>query len=168
MGMKYLILLIVLLCSFPAYSQQTAPKSLLLSVNGVALGTSHKTVLKKLAKPTSDVIGEINECNESRSREMSYPGLKLTLYEGTPGSGVFSVGEFEVTSGRWNVSGVKIGASTSAMAKRFGKALSDETERGTAERTWFYEIPERVGPGMINFDFRKGRLVRVYAGYTLC
>lgn len=166
--MKHLILLIVLFCSIPAYPQQTEAKSLLLSVNGVALGTSHKSVLKKLGKPASDVIGEINECNDSRSREMSYPGLRLTLYEEKTGSGIFYVGEFEVTSRRWNVSGVKIGANTSTIAKRFGKALSDETERGTAERTWFYEIPERVGPGMINFDFRKGRLVRVYAGYTLC
>jgi hypothetical protein len=166
--MKYLILLIVLLWSLPAFAQQTGAKSLLLSVNGVTLGTSHKSVLKKLGKPTRDTIGEINECNESRSREITYPGLRLLLYEDAPRSGVFSVGEIEVTSWRWNISGIRIGAIDQTVVKRFGKAYSHGPGEGSNVITWFYAISEADGPGMTNLDFRKGRLIRVYTAYALC
>lgn len=158
----------VLFCSIPAYSQQTETKSLLIKVNDVALGTRHKAVLKKLGKPIRDVIGEINECNDSRSREMSYPGLKLLLYEETPRSGVFSVGEIEITSRRWNVSGIQIGADKRAISKRFGKAYSEGPGEGAGEITSYYAISDADGPGMTNFHFRKGRLIGVYTAYTLC
>lgn len=168
--MKYLIVLLMLVFSLSAHAQQSrAARQLNLKVNGLGLGTSHKAILKTLGKPISDIIGEINECNDSRTREMIYPGLKLTLYEETAGPGVFLLGEFEVTSRKWKVSGITIGARKSVLAGRFGKPLSDEPATGSAaENTWFYEIPDISGPGLINFDFRNGRLVRVYAGYTLC
>ena len=137
-----------------------------LKVNGLALGSTYAATVQKLGKPTSDVTTrKTDECTGSRTRILTYPGLKVELIEGDRKND-FTIFSFDVTSGAWNVSGVKIGDTPEAIEKLFGKSGRTIEKERTGPR-WFYEMKEEA-PGGSNFYFRGGKVFRISSTYEMC
>ena len=136
-----------------------------LQVNGVALGATYAATVKKLGKPTRDVTNrQIDQCIGSRVRTLYYPGLKLELVEGE--KKIFTVFSFDVTSGNWNVSGVKLGDASSVIEKQFGK-IGRTIEREKAGPRWSYDMTDE-SPGGSNFYFKNGKLIEISSTYEMC
>lgn len=162
--MKLLNAAIVLaLLSISALCQNSIREG--LKVNGLALGATYAATVKAFGKPARDVTSRrIDECIGSRTRTLTYPGLKVELVEGERHA--FTVFGFEVTSARWDVSGVKIGDSSTTIQRRFGTTgrTIDKDSNGS---TWFYEMTDE-NPGGSNFYFRNGKLIKVNTGFEMC
>lgn len=155
-------LLVVLVLACAAWSQSPLVDG--LKVNGVGLGAKYRDVIKKLGKPTRTVTSKkIDECIGSYIRTMTYPGLELELDDAGGGYTVYSM---EITSGNWDLSGVKLGDTTAAVQKRFGtrKRTVEKHESGPF---WFYDMTDD-NPGGTSFYFRGGKLVKVSSTYTMC
>lgn len=136
-----------------------------LQVNGVALGATYSAAVKKLGKPTRDVTNrKIDQCIGSRIRTIYYPGLKLELVEGDRKT--FTVFSLDVTSGNWNVSGVKLGDSSSVIEKQFGKT-GRTVEKERSGPRWFYEMTDE-NPGGSNFYFKNGKVIQISSTYEMC
>jgi hypothetical protein len=158
---RFLLLFAVLLLALTSAHSQIRGKDG-LTVNGIALGDTQAQVVRKLGKPSRVTEEAADECIGGQMRTLYYPGLKVRVY------GIenrYTVGDFEVTSSMWNVSGVKVGMSSAAITKRFGKASSSEIENGT--RIWYYHF-DVESPGNSNFYFRNGKVVRIYSMYLMC
>jgi hypothetical protein len=95
---------------------------------------------------------------------LTYPGLSFELIEETKGKN-FTVISFEVTSVKYDVSGIKIGDMQIAVTRRFGTRSSEDSIKG--EKIWMYEMSDK-NPGSSNFYFRGGKIVKIQAGYEMC
>jgi hypothetical protein len=136
-----------------------------LKVNGLALGATYAQTIKTFGKPVRDITSrKIDECIGSRTRTLTYLGLKVELVEGERNA--FTVFGFEVTSAKWNVSGIRIGESSELIQRRFG-TTGRTVEREKTGQTWFYEMTEE-SPGGTSFYFRNGKLIKVNTGYEMC
>lgn len=155
---KLLLVLVIFLFAMPAHSQV----SYVVKVNGVGLGTSYTEAIRNLGKPSKNVISDGDECIGGKLRTLTYPGLKLEFHQ--DGKGTFYVGSFEVTSARWEVSGVKIGLAGPAIKRKFGKAEPGDSDV-KGETVWMYGLTDEDGPGNLNFYFRNGKLVRISTFY---
>ena len=162
--MKILSLAIALfVLSVPSLSQNSIRDG--LRVNGLALGATYSATVKAFGKPLRDVTSRrIDECIGSRTRTLTYPGLKVELVEGERNA--FTVFGFEVTSAKWNVSGIRIGETSSRIEKLFGTTgrMVDKDKNGPI---WFYEMTDE-SPGSTNFYFRAGKLIKVNTGFEMC
>ena len=156
--MKEFLLAVCLLLATSAISAQSSlPKG--LNVNGVALGAKYDEVVKKLNKPTRDVTAKkIDECIGANIRTLFYPGLKLELADGE----VFA---FEITSGSWNVSGVKIGDTSTQVQKLFGTRGRRVEKKPTL--AWYYDMSDD-SPGSSNFFFRAGKVYKISSTFEMC
>ena len=161
--MKILLPLVVLLFALTAHAQQR-PASTLVKINGVGLGASYAEVIKKIGKPSKDVTGEGDECVGGKLRTLTYPGLVFEFHQENDNPKKFYVGNFEVTSARWDVSGVKVGTASSVIKRKFGSPAINDGDR-PGEKTWIYSLTEEDGPGHLNFDVRKGLVVRISTFY---
>jgi hypothetical protein len=106
-------------------------------------------------------INKMDECIGDRTRMLTYPGMTVELDEQ---NGSFHVYAFEITSPKYDVSGVKIGDAPATVQRRFG------TTKRTVENPgprWFYDMTDEA-PGGTNFYFRRGKLVRIQATYMMC
>ena len=159
---KVLLSLFLMSIAAPAFSQAVISKG--LSVNGVKLGASYQSVVTKFGKPVNDVTDrKINECTGTRLRTITYPGLKVELDDG---SGKFTVFGYEITSARYDVSGVKVGDPAAAVLKLFGtRGRTVEKQKGG--EVWFYEMSEE-NPGGSSFYFTSGRLTKMQTTYQMC
>jgi len=155
--------LLVLLIAAATHAQTSIREG--LQVNGVALGATYAATVKKLGKPTRDVTNrQIDQCIGSRIRTLYYHGLKLELVEGEKKT--FTVFSFDVTSGNWNVSGVKLGDASSVIEKQFGK-IGRTIEREKAGPRWSYDMTDE-SPGGSNFYFKNGKLIEISSTYEMC
>ena len=152
---------IVLLFTVSVFSQLPRPE---IKVNGVGLGVSYREVIRRLGKPSRDYTVEADECVGGKSRYLVYKGLTVEMHprrSGNPND--FYVGELEVTSARWNVSVVRMGASLAAIRKKFGPSeLRNSDKKG--EKVLYYFLN---APGNLYFHFRRGKLVRIET-YYIC
>jgi len=158
---KFLLLFAVLILALTSAHSQIPGKDG-LTVNGVALNDTQAQVVKKLGKPSRVIEEAADECVGGQVRTLYYPGLKVRVY-GIENK--YSVGDFEVTSSRWSVSGAKVGMMQAAITKRFGKASSSETENG--KKIWYYHFDVEA-PGNSNFYFRNDKVVQIYSMYLMC
>ena len=148
--------LIFVINTFAQVSLLEGPK-----VNGLGLGTPYKQIIAKFGKPTSDRINKVDECIGDRTRTLRYPGMMIELDEQ---NGAFSAYSFEITSPKYDISGVKIGDTPATVQRRFG------TKKRTVENPgprWFYDMTDEA-PGGTNFYFRKGRLVKISFTWLMC
>lgn len=149
---------IVLLFTVNAFSQFSSSG---INVNGVGLGVAYREVVRKLGKPSRDYTVEADECVGGKSRFLVYKGLTVELHPRTGNPKAFYVGRIDVTSARWNVSGVRIGARMSAIRKKFGSTgLQDGDKKG--EKFLLYGLD---APGNLYFRFRRGRLFNIETFY---
>jgi hypothetical protein len=105
----------------------------------------------------------MDECIGDRTRVVNYPGLEFELAES---DGTFTVYAFEVTSPKYNVSGVKVGDTPAAVQKRFG-SMRRTVERVKTGPHWFYDMTDE-NPGGTSFYFRNGRLFSISTTYAMC
>ena len=154
------ILAILVLC-VPVFAQTSLSGG--LKVNGLGLGATYKSVVAKFGKPTTEKIQKGDECVPDRRKILTYPGLSFELIEGQKNN--FSVITFEVTSAKYDVSGVKVGDTQVAVNRRFGKRTMEDTVSG--QKVWYYEMSSD-NPGSSNFYFRGGKITKIQAGYEMC
>jgi hypothetical protein len=164
--MKILLLVVMLLLALSsAHSQNGRSPKETLTINGIGLGSTQSEIVRKFGKPTRIVTKDAGECIGGKMRTLYYPGLKFMLYDDDPGK--YTVGEFSVTGAKWSVSGAKIGMSTSAVKKMFGKANESVVESDSGLPTWYYSFPDD-NPGSANFSFKKGKVVEIFTGFLMC
>jgi len=160
--MKIFYPIFLLLFSVSINSQSTLSDG--LKVNGVGLGSKYAEVVRKLGKPTREIINrKMDECIGSRIRTLSYPGLKIELDD--PGTG-YEVYFLEITSAKWQASGATIGDTTTAVQKRFG-THGRTIENPKTNPQWLYSMPGD-NPGGSYFYFRGRKLIKMQSGYEMC
>ena len=162
--MKRLLLVgCVLLAASVVSAQSSLPKG--LTVNGVALDAKYAEVTWKLGKPTRvATTAKINECIGARIRTVYYPGLKIEMVEGDS-KGDFHIFSFEITSPKWDVSGVRVGDPSGKVQKLFGTRGRRVENNPTV--VWFYDMNEE-SPGSSNFFFRAGNVYKISTTYEMC
>ena len=120
--MKYCFAVILLLLVTSAYSQVSLSQG--PKVNGITLGATREEVVKKFGKPVSETKRKADECVGGTEVTLSYPGLKFRLWDDPDNPRKFTVGEFEVTSAKWDVSGVRVGRQRARGQKVVWHAIS--------------------------------------------
>lgn len=161
--MKKLLPLVILLFALAGYAQEGRASKYAVKINGVGLGDSYEQVIKKFGKPSKNMIEEGDECVGGKLRRLTYPGLVFELHQENEKPTKFYVGNLEVTSARWDVSGVKVGMTASAIKRKFGKA---EIVRDTDRSSYLsYDLTDEEGPGLLNFYIRGGRVTRISTFY---
>jgi len=95
--------------------------------------------------------------------DVHYSGLEVTLLGDGRGRNL-AVYSIEVTSEKWMVSGVSIGADIKDMLTKFGEPNSKEEESG--ETIFYYVTKDNLGG--VNFYLRNNKLVKVAMTETLC
>ena len=146
--MKISILFTILISVQTALSKQTfEPK-----VNGIGIGTSYSTILKKLGKPLLVKKGEEYPCNSGRITIIRYSGLRLNLIKSFS-SNKLIVDSMEITLPRWSVSGIRIGAKLKEVESKFSGNI--RRENGVDILGGF------VKDGYRNFYFQNKRLIKM-------
>ena len=135
-------------------------------VNGIGLGATRQEVIKKLGRPVRESRRNADECVGGTEMTLSYPGLKILLWDDAEDRRKFTVGQFEVTSAKWDVSGSRIGQTNAAVRKLFGPRSSEERESGSL--VWYYNMDENISPGNTNFYFRGGKVVKIVSLWLMC
>jgi hypothetical protein len=156
------ILLVLLLALFAAQTFAQA-KEIDLRVNNVGLGTSQSTVLRRLGKPLQSRKTEFNDCGDGFEKNFSYSGLKTTVLSDNKGKN-FTAVSFEVSSPKWSVSGIKIGADRKSVRAKFGEPLEIKNESGL--ESWSYV--NKGNDGFAGFYFRNNKLVKIAWESVLC
>ena len=156
-----LLLFVLVIFTVPAVAQRSLDNG--AKVDGVALDASYKTIVAKFGKPLTEKTNKMDECIGDRTRSVNYPGLHFDLVESTK---VFKVFGFEVTSSKYLVSGIRVGAAKAEVEKAFGKRKRAIEKTKTGER-WFYNMTDE-SPGSTTFDFKNGKLVKIIASYMMC
>jgi hypothetical protein len=132
-----------------------------VDVNGIDIGSSRSEVQRRLGKPVSSRIGGIVPCNDgSIRRTLRYPGLIMHL-ESSRQSRDFGVYDISVTSARWSIAGIKIGATRSAVVAKFGNGRVLR-ENGKPYLTYF------IKDGYASFYFTNNRLTKVFWEFNFC
>jgi hypothetical protein len=155
-------LLLLLLFVFPAWSLSTSAQATLdLKVKGVGVSTTYSTVLKKLGKPLLIKKGNDFPCNnEEPMLTLRYSGLVIDLIQDD--NKRYFVAGMNVTSRKWIVSGITIGANKKKVKKRFGQYNALGKEQGLEYLNYF------VGDGYGYFYFRNKRLVKITWELNIC
>ena len=164
--MKKIIPFLFLLLAAPLFSQTSIAKG--VTVGGIGLGATYREVIRKFGKPLSEKKRKADECVGGTQMTLSYPVLKFRLWDEPADPKKFSVGFFEVTSAKWNVSGLRIGQTSSAIKKLLGTRSSEEINPNTRLRVWYYEMDDEKGPGNTNVSFRSGKVVSIMSIWDMC
>jgi len=151
------ILFVAFALSITASAQETID----LQVNGVGVYTSYSTVVQKLGKPLSEKKGGEFPCGNDETLTLRYKGLIVRLIEANDGTG-FIVGSVSITSAKWSISGVNIGASIKDIQTRFGQSEVETKESGLENLSY------GMAEGFADFYFRNNKLVKVYWEFNIC
>lgn len=162
--MKKLVFLLILLFAVPVFSQHVIPRA--IKINGVTLGTSYRTVLRRFGKPTKIEIEDEDDGSGAKRRIVTYRGLSLEFLQDYEKKQYY-VAVIELTSRKWRDRRIGVGASSSAVRKRFGEPW--ELESGAeADKVWQYLIREgeEGSRGRILFTIRSRRVVSIEMFYS--
>jgi hypothetical protein len=139
-----------------------------LKINGVGSGATYLKVVKRLGKPLRSKTQRFNQseaCSGKAETHLTlfYSGLKVTLLGVGKGQDL-SVYSTEVTSKKWDVSGIRIGTNIKDIIAKFG-APTEQAER-SKETILYYVTKDNLGT--INFHFQNNKLVKARMTETLC
>lgn len=137
------------------------------TVNGITLGATRGEVVKRFGKPLSERRREAEPCVGGTELTLRYRGAIITLWDDPEDGSRFIVGQIEVTSATWPVSGMKVGETSASVRAHFGKPNAQENDPRTKLPVWYYEMSEE-SPGSTNFTFRNGKLAKITAVYLMC
>ena len=156
-----------MLAALTAAAQATNPAR--LKIRGVGLDSTYAQVVRALGKPIKESRPEKEECIGGREKTVQYPGLEIYFMDGdSPGGKTFEVKSFDVTSGAWSVSGIKIGDAEATVKTRLGRRFTIDNDPATGETTWHYDMGDRAGPGTTHIHFKNGKVVRIGTGFQVC
>lgn len=158
--------MIVLAFAAAAFGQAVNPAK--LKINGaVGLDSTYARVVKALGRPASETKPQKEECVGGREKTVKYAGLKLYFMDGmNMGGKTFEVMSFDVSSRKYNVSGVRVGDREAAVRQRFGSGYTSHTEKGVTR--WTYNIDEIAGQGRTLITFRNGKVQHISSAYAIC
>ncbi len=132
-----------------------------MQINGVGVYTPYSTVIQKLGKPLSEKKDGEFPCENGETLTLRYKGLIVRLIEANDGTGFF-VGSISVTSAKWSISGVNIGASIKDIQTKFGQSKVETKESGLKNLSY------GMAEGFADFYFRNNKLVEVYWEFNIC
>jgi hypothetical protein len=155
-------LLLVILFIFPALPLSASAQATLdLKVKGVGVGTTYSTVLKKLGKPLLIKKGNNFPCNnEDPMLTLRYSGLVIELIQDN--NRRYFVAGMKVTSPKWVISGITLGANKEKVRKRFGQNIKLDKEKGLEYLSYY------VGDGYGFFYFRNNKLIKITWELNIC
>lgn len=163
--MKTLIAITLLSVTGTIYSQTSLKEGPI--INNLALGATRQEVIKKFGEPDSESRRKADECVGGTELTIRYPGLILWLWDDPEDPKNFTVGMFEVTSAKWNVSGVRVGQTSSFIKGQFGiRDFEDNEEKN--QTSWSYGMDEEKSPGTTTFFFRNGKVTKISAAWLMC
>ena len=117
-------------------------------IKGLSIGSKYKDIVKNLGRPISDKLGGNVPCGGDTMRTLFYKGLVLRLeVGGTRPLGLYKV---EVSSPKWSVSGLRIGARRIDVVKKFGPG------------------PYFISDGYARFQFKRNRLLKMEWEFNFC
>jgi hypothetical protein len=132
----------VLFAATPLTAQVTHPQ-----VSGLDIGAKYSDIVRKLGRPISDRQGGKVPCGGAM-RTLRYNGLVLRLETGdTDPLGLYKV---EVTSAKWMVSRLRIGATRREVLSKLGPG------------------PYFIDDGYLNFYYRKNKVIKIEWEFNFC
>jgi len=144
-------------------SKTTLIEEIDLRINDIGLGISESKILQRLGKPLQNKKGEFNECGYGFEKTFRYSGLGIELLGNDKGRN-FTVIAMEVTSPKWLVSGIRVGADAKDVLAKFGEPLEKRTESGV--ESWSYV--NKGNDGFAGFYFRDNKLVKILWESAIC
>ncbi len=119
--MKCLLFSILLIFLTLPVCGQSESREIDLRLNSIGSGTTDLVILQKLGKPSSRKTGGIVPCSDgSTLLTLRYPGLVIELARDEDEKN-FSVFIINVTSPKWVMSCISIGANIEDVKAKFGQ-----------------------------------------------
>ena len=131
-----------------------------LKIKDVGIGTNYSEVLRKLGKPLSNQTDGTFPCEDGKVITLNYSGLSLKIIEDFDSKNFF-VASVNLTSNKFSVSEINIGATVKEVKTKFGD-VEIETEKGTDVLSYF------IDDGYAYFYFTNGKLRRVSWELNVC
>lgn len=158
---------IAVISASAAFAQTVNPAK--LKVNGVGLDSTYGQVVKALGKPAKDGKPKNEECIGGREKDVEYNGISFYFMDGdSKNRKTFEVKGFTVTSGKWVVSGVKIGDTATTVRAKYGRKYEVQNDESTGQIMWNYDMGDNNGPGTTTVYFKGGKVVSINSGYQVC
>ena len=133
-----------------------------LRINDIGLGASSQDIIWKLGKPSKGKKAGSFPCSFTQMLTLNYPGLEIK-FDLDEEEKKFSAASIEVTSPKWTVLGIRIGANKAdVLAKLSNYKYSTHIQDGEDS------IGFANTDGYISFDFKGEKLVRIYWEYNFC
>ena len=153
--------------SFPIFGQEKLHE-VDLRVSDIGSGMPYPTVIRNLGKPLQRKATRTTaslSCSGAAETHVTllYSGLQISLLGDGRGRSL-TVYSIEISSPKWMVSGVRIGASVGDVENKFGRPISKAQK---SDETIFHYVT-KGNLGMVNFHFRNNELVKVAMTETLC
>lgn len=127
-----------------------------LNLNGIGIGTTRKDIFKKLGKPLSSQINGEFPCDNGKKLVTKYSGLTFEMIADENETDFF-VATVIVTSPKWTVSGIQIGASLEEVKNKFGNQKARKEEG-------FDVLSYPNGDGYAIFFFKKNKISENFLG----
>ena len=131
-----------------------------LKINGIGLGTPRSTVISQLGRPLQSKRTGIFPCGDLEMT-LRYSGLIIKL-ERDAKSRNYNVVSIEVTSAKWSVSGISVGANIKDVQAKF-KYHYYKTKESDLEGLHYGN-----SDGGTSFYFRDNKLVSIDMEYNWC
>lgn len=143
-----------------AFTVDISAQMVELNLNGIGIGTARKDVFKKLGKPLSTRIDGEFPCHNGKKLVTKYSGLTFEMIDNENETDFF-VATVIVTSKKWTVSGIRIGASLEEVKNKFGNE--------EARKEYGFDVLSYPnGDGYANFFFKKNKLVKISWELNVC
>ncbi|HEY0429191.1 MAG TPA: hypothetical protein VGC76_15530 [Pyrinomonadaceae bacterium] len=133
-----------------------------LKVNDIALSESYSDILRQFGKPLRAKKAGSFGCSDTVMMTLNYTGLKIEL-DGDERGKSFTAASMEVTSPKWTISGIRIGADKKDVLAKFSNYSYHTETQNDLEYLYFGN-----GDGWINFYFRGDKLVKIRWEYNFC
>lgn len=143
-----------------AISANSSAQTINLKLSGIDIGTPRAKVLKTLGKPLSSIKRGEFPCDNGPMLTLRYSGLTLKMLESNDGKD-FIVGNVIVTSNKWSVSGIKIGASVNDVKNKFGN-------KDLRKEEGFDALSYLINDGYAAFFFKKNKLIKIAWELNVC
>lgn len=166
--MRHLLLLSLFLVLWPSVFSQSSTSGIDFRISGVGHGSTPAFIARRLGKPLRSrdrrEPGNDSCFSEPHTfRTLNYAGLEISLIGDGKGRKLRTY-EIQVNSGKWLISGVRIGSNRAGVRGVLGKPREEFERDGTT--TWYYE--NRGQSAEVSFDFVNEKLMRILMSESLC
>ena len=145
----------VLECPAPVY------KVIDLRINGVGISSSQDEVINALGQPRKRLRGRYHQGASEREITLKYDGLAVDMLY-APNREVVA---FQVTSNKWDISGIRVGDDESVLRSRFGMALYGPIEDPDVNGGVVYGSENGI---YVTFKIKNGKITEIWAAVATC